>query len=78
MMESRINMIRRWQRIIRHKAEYDHEARKKGKIVTEPDLDSVANEMEAFIAGYEDIEITGTQMKINPFYAGNQCDEYPV
>lgn len=56
-MNNRVEMLRRWQRIIRQKATYDHDARAKGKIVTQPDLDEIANEMEAFIAGYYEEEL---------------------
>lgn len=42
----------RWISILRHKASvYEHEARKRGEIVTEPSLDSICNEMEAFFTG---------------------------
>jgi len=42
----------RWNRILRQKAsEYEHQARKDGKIVCEPSLDDLANEMEAFFVG---------------------------
>lgn len=42
----------RWESILRSKAsQYEHQARKDGKIVTGPSLDDIANEMEAFFTG---------------------------
>lgn len=44
----------RWLSILRHKAsEYEHTARGKGKKVTQPDLDTICGEIEAFFAGLE-------------------------
>jgi len=46
MME---NSIDRWVRLLRLKAkEYEHKARKEGKEVYGPSIDSICNEMEAF------------------------------
>ena len=43
----------RWINIIRVKAsEYEHTARKKGETITQPDLDSVCNEMKALKDGF--------------------------
>lgn len=45
-------IISRWESVLRLKAaEYEHEARKQGKEVTSPSLDSICNEMTAFVAG---------------------------
>ena len=42
----------RWISILRQKASvYEHEARKRGETITEPDLDSICNEIEAFFTG---------------------------
>ncbi len=41
----------RWISILRHKAEYEHEARKNGETVTRPDIDDICNEIEAFFTG---------------------------
>ena len=41
----------RWIRILRHKAEYEHNARKNGVDVTSPSIDDICNEIEAFFAG---------------------------
>ena len=42
----------RWIRILREKAsEYEHTTRKNGEGVSSPDLDDLANEMEAFFTG---------------------------
>lgn len=45
-------LIARWEVILRGKAsEYEHPARKKGEVVTAPDIDDICNEMRAFLAG---------------------------
>lgn len=44
-------LFERWIEILRRKAEYEHDQRKSGQVVTQPDLDDVCNEMEAFITG---------------------------
>jgi len=41
-------------RILRQKAEYEHNARKNGEVVSSPDLDDICNEIEAFFAGLID------------------------
>jgi len=42
----------RWVSILRMKAsEYEHTARKDGKIVCEPSIDDICNEIEAFFTG---------------------------
>lgn len=42
----------RWVSLLRIKAsEYEHSARKSGKIVCSPSLDDICNEMEAFFTG---------------------------
>ena len=42
----------RWIKLLRFKAEeYEHPARREGKEVSKPDLDSICNEMEAFKNG---------------------------
>jgi hypothetical protein len=38
----------RWTIILRHKAKYDHDARKAGLEPSRPDLDDLCNEMEVF------------------------------
>lgn len=49
---SELYLFRRWQSVCRQKAEqYEHPARKNGQQVISPSLDSLANEMEAYIAG---------------------------
>lgn len=42
---------RRWVGILRGKAEYEHNARKNGEIVTSPSIDDICNEIEAFFTG---------------------------
>lgn len=42
---------KRWIAILRQKAKYEHNARKRGKIVCSPSIDDVCNEIEAFFAG---------------------------
>lgn len=41
----------RWISLLRMKAEYEHEAKKNGEVVTSPSIDSICNEMEAFFTG---------------------------
>ena len=42
----------RWKGILRMKAqEYEHKERKSGADVSEPSIDTICNEMDAFIAG---------------------------
>jgi hypothetical protein len=42
----------RWESILRSKAsQYEHEARKEGKVVTGPSIDDICNEMDAFFIG---------------------------
>lgn len=41
----------RWVGILRGKAEYEHEDRKNGEIVTSPSIDDICNEIEAFFTG---------------------------
>lgn len=44
----------RWVKALRQKAsQYEHSARKKGETVTALDLDSLANEIEAFFTALE-------------------------
>lgn len=51
-MKEVYEQFERWQALIRGKAaQYEHEARKNGEAVTSPSLDSIANEMDAFLAG---------------------------
>jgi len=38
----------RWIGILRQKANYEHNARKNGEIVSSPDIDDICNEIEAF------------------------------
>jgi hypothetical protein len=41
----------RWISILRMKAEYEHNDRKNGKVVPEPSIDDICNEMGAFFTG---------------------------
>ena len=41
----------RWISILRHKAKYEHDERKSGKIVASPSIDDICNEIEAFFTG---------------------------
>lgn len=41
----------RWVKLLRQKAEYEHEIRKKGGVVPEPSIDDICNEIEAFFTG---------------------------
>lgn len=41
----------RWVKILRMKAEYEHEARKRGEVVCGPSLDDICNEIESFFCG---------------------------
>ena len=44
---------KRWIGLLRMKAsEYEHTARKAGKVVSEPSIDDVCNEIEAFFVGF--------------------------
>jgi len=52
-METLQDLCDRWVRLLRHKAEYEHEARKKGEVVASPSLDDICNEIEAFFAGLQ-------------------------
>lgn len=40
----------RWIDILRAKAVYEHDERKKGKVVPSPSIDDICNEMEAFFS----------------------------
>ena len=42
---------RRWVGLLRGKAEYEHNARKNGEVVCEPDIDDICNEIESFFTG---------------------------
>ena len=43
---------KRWIGLLRMKAsEYEHTARKAGKVVSEPSIDTICNEMQAFLVG---------------------------
>jgi hypothetical protein len=45
----------RWIKILRAKAsDYEHAARKLNLTVSNPDIDDICNEMEAFFAGLRD------------------------
>lgn len=46
----------RWVDILRQKASYEHEERKKGKVVASPSIDDICNEMEAFFSALSLIE----------------------
>ena len=44
----------RWINLLRIKAsDYEHKARKNGEQVTEPSIDDICNEMEAFFTGLD-------------------------
>jgi hypothetical protein len=42
----------RWIKLLRQKATYEHEARKKGEVVASPSIDDICNEIEAFFTGF--------------------------
>ena len=44
-------LANRWIYLLRQKAEYEHNARKNGEVVTEPSIDDVCNEMIAYFTG---------------------------
>ena len=47
-----LELKNRWIAVLRLKAvEYEHPARAKAEAVSEPDLDTICNEMEAFFTG---------------------------
>ena len=46
-------LYKRWNSILRMKAEYEHNARKNGEVVASPSIDDICNEMEAFFTGLE-------------------------
>ena len=53
--EKREELKNRWIKLLRMKAsEYEHEARKNGKVVSFPDIDDICNEIEAFFTGLND------------------------
>ena len=41
----------RWISLLRMKAEYEHNARKNGEVVSSPSIDDICNEMGAFFTG---------------------------
>lgn len=41
----------RWVSLLRMKAEYEHQARKNGEVVSSPSIDDICNEIEAFFTG---------------------------
>jgi len=43
----------RWVSLLRIKAGYEHEMRRRGEIVCKPDIDDICNEIEAFFTGLE-------------------------
>lgn len=52
MNEQELLLFERWQSTLRSKAsQYEHEARKRGETVTQLDLDTICNEMDAYIVG---------------------------
>lgn len=53
-METKIRELhKRWNSILRMKAGYEHDMRKKGEVVASPSIDDICNEMEAFFTGLE-------------------------
>lgn len=54
MNEKRRELFERWESILRYKASvYEHEARKNGEVVSSPSIDSICNEIKAFLVGIE-------------------------
>lgn len=52
MSDQLLELKDRWIRILRQKAHtYEHSARKEGKIVCEPSIDTICNEIDAFFIG---------------------------
>lgn len=49
ILEAQFN---RWIHILRAKAEYEHKDRLSNLEITQPDIDSICNEMEAFKSGF--------------------------
>ena len=43
----------RWIRLLRQKATYEHDMRRRGEVVCSPSIDAICNEMEAFFTGLE-------------------------
>jgi hypothetical protein len=41
----------RWIKLLRQKANYEHEARKQHEVVCSPSIDDICNEIEAFFTG---------------------------
>jgi len=52
-MNTKQDLCDRWVRLLRHKAEYEHEERKNGKVVASPSIDDICNEIEAFFTGLQ-------------------------
>ena len=52
-METLQDLCDRWVRLLRHKAEYEHQARKAGEVVASPSIDDICNEIEAFFTGLQ-------------------------
>lgn len=50
-MSNKEELKNRWVKILRQKAEYEHNARKNGEVVCEPSIDDICNEIEAFFTG---------------------------
>ena len=44
---------KRWVSLLREKATYEHEMRKRGEVVCSPSIDDICNEMEAFFTGLQ-------------------------
>ena len=55
-METLQDICDRWVRLLRHKAEYEHNARKADEVVASPSIDDICNEMEAFFTGLQNNE----------------------
>jgi hypothetical protein len=47
-------LANRWIELLRSKAGYEHEERKKGKVVASPSIDDICNEMIAYFTGIID------------------------
>ena len=41
----------RWVKLLRMKATYEHDMRKRGELVCSPSIDDICNEIEAFFTG---------------------------
>lgn len=49
-------LVDRWINLLRSKAAYEHNARKKGEVVPSPSIDDICNEMIAYFTGIINIK----------------------